>query len=103
MHRVIMGFPSLLVDHIDCNGLNNQRDNLRTASTAQNTHNRRKGKNNTTGYKGVQLDKRTGQFRALIRHDGANVFLGHFCTAENAAIAYAEAAKLIRAEFARTA
>ena len=55
MHRIIMGVddPTVFVDHIDGDGLNNQRSNLRLASRAENKRNGRDYRNNTSGVKGV--------------------------------------------------
>ena len=60
MHRVVLErmlgkplLPSEYSDHIDHNGLNNQRDNLRVSSASQNNMNSRIRKNSTSGYKGI--------------------------------------------------
>ena len=47
---------------------------------------------NTSGYKGVQIDKKYGYIHAYIRANGKNMFLGRFNTVEEAAAAYDEAA-----------
>jgi hypothetical protein len=57
MHWQIMGCK--WIDHIDGNTLNNQRCNLRLVNNTQNTHNSNKRRNNTSGYKGVCLHKKT--------------------------------------------
>lgn len=53
MHQMIMGFPKSIVDHIDRNGLNNQRSNLRITTQSINIANAGMFANNTSGYKGV--------------------------------------------------
>ncbi len=57
MHRVIMGVydPEIEIDHIDHNGLNNQKNNLRACTGDQNRKNRRKGHGATSKYIGVHL------------------------------------------------
>ncbi len=101
MHRQIMGFPGgFLVDHRDGNGVNNRRDNLRLATTAQNIHNRRTSGRSASGYKGVHFFKRTKQWGAYIKTDGRQRWLGIFDTVEAAHAVYVEAAKAVHGEFA---
>lgn len=101
MHRLILDISGdERVDHIDCNGLNNTRANLRLATPAQNMYNRRMNKNNKTGYKGVRIDQ--GKYRADIRKDGKMKFLGFFDNLIDAAKAYDQAAIKLFGEFART-
>src|SRR5437016_1019112 len=53
MHRFMTGFKSCEIDHIDGNGLNNQRANLRLATKSQNQHNRGPMKKGSSRFKGV--------------------------------------------------
>lgn len=76
------------IDHIDQNKQNNHPSNLRKATRSQNGRNRRKLKNNTTGYIGVSFHKITEKFVANIRNDNKNKHIGLFTTAESAAHAY---------------
>jgi hypothetical protein len=102
LHRVIMGEPDgLKIDHIDSDGLNNRRANLREATTSQNNHNQRIRGDNTSGFKGVSWDKRCGKWRADIRLDGKNRFLGYHATLEAAAEAYAAASADLHGQFGR--
>ena len=104
LHRVIAGEPEALeVDHIDCDGLNNRRSNLRAATRAQNMHNMRTPKRNTSGFKGVGFDRLSGQWRAYIKINGKQHHLGCFTTPEDAHEAYVTASDRLHGEFGRIA
>lgn len=106
MHREILGLPPGRVnkgDHKNQNTLDNRDDNLRPATNSQSGQNRRRGKNNTTGYKGVYFQKRSGKFWALITVNKVRIHLGYFDTAEEAYAAYCVAAIKYFGEFARLA
>lgn len=99
MHRLILGAKqNQQVDHIDHNGLNNTRKNIRLCTASENQWNRRKLKSATSKYKGVRLDD--GRWRAQISHNGQTKQLGSFSTEEEAAKAYNEIAKQ-RGKFAK--
>ena len=107
LHRIIMarviGRPLddfEHVDHRDGNGLNNTRANLRIATHTQNMQNRKRHKNNKSGYKGVYR-RRSGKWRAAIRVNGKYISLGSFDTPEEAYAAYCKAAIQYHGEFAR--
>ncbi len=103
MHRAIVGATAgQQVDHADGNSLNNQRHNLRFCTNAENQYNKVTPSNNTSGYKGVSLHKRSGLWRASIVHEGKRNYLGYFDTPEDAAKAYDAAAHELHSEFART-
>jgi AP2 domain len=96
IHALLMGTTG--VDHIDGDGLNNRRSNLRLASLNDQAHNKRLQMNNTTGFKGVFHQRK--RFFARIRINSKAIFLGTFNTALEAARAYNEAAKKYHGEFA---
>jgi len=84
MHREVMNVPDgMQTDHIDRNGLNNQRNNLRVVTRQQNQFNR--------NAKGYCFDKPTQKFRAQIRLNGKQIHLGFFETALEARAAYLKA------------
>lgn len=101
MHRVIMGFGpgDPHVDHIDGDGLNNRRSNLRPATKAQNRANGR-GRGGTSAYKGVSWRSDRGRWRAVICIDGSFMSLGSFDSEIDAALAYDAAATEAWGEFA---
>lgn len=104
MHRAILGAPGHLhVDHINGDGLDNRRANLRTATLAQNRWNEGVRKNNLSGFKGVSFVAAKAKWRAEINASGRKHHLGYFATAEDAGAAYAAAAKELHADFARAA
>lgn len=101
MHRVIMKAPAdMLVDHKDNNTLNNQRENLRVCTKAENNRNVSPRKDNKFGYKGVNYKKGINRFRAYISTGVKCLHLGYFKTAKEAAAAYNKAAKKYHGEFA---
>jgi hypothetical protein len=101
MHRVIMNAPAgVCVDHIDGNGLNNRKSNLRLASSSQNNCNRKAFSNRSSKYKGVSRAKGRTKWRASICYQGLKENLGYFKNEEDAARAYDKAAKECQGEFA---
>lgn len=103
MHRMILCVPEgKQTDHIDHNGLNNQKSNLRTATPVQNGANRKMCQRNTSGFKGVSWSKSHNKWRAQISIERRNNHLGLFENAQDAAKAYDEGAIRLNGEFAST-
>jgi HNH endonuclease len=100
MHRLIMKPPrGLVVDHIDGNGLNNRRCNLRVCTQAQNLRNRA-GRIATSRFKGVSYDRRRHKWAACISQDSRTIHIGHFDDEIEAAFAYDLRAVALAGEFA---
>lgn len=105
MHRLLMGLSfgdKRCVDHIDGNGLNNQRANLRIATTSQNAMNKRSQSGSTSSFKGVSFNRQNRKWQAIITVNGTTRRLGNFDTEEEAALRYDEAARYLHGEFAMT-
>lgn len=102
LHRFLLGLtgPSLVVDHINGDGLDNRRSNLRVCTQADNNKNMKFYSSNTSGYRGVHFNKRDQKFQANIRVDKKLRFLGYFNSAIEAAKAYNDAATMYFGEFA---
>ncbi len=103
MHRVILKAPGGLdVDHINGDGLDNRRINLRVCTRSQNLANQGTQARNLSGCKGVSWDKRTGRWITFISVNSKNHNLGRFDDLQTARAAYQAAAVRHFGEFART-
>lgn len=95
LHREILKAPDHLeVDHVNRNGLDNRRSNLRLATHSQNAVNKEKPKSGTSQFRGVSLYRPRGLWQAQIKVNGKNRGLGHFKSEVSAARAYDKAALL---------
>lgn len=105
MHRQILKTDAPRVDHEDTNPLNNQRENLRPSTHAQNLWNRGKQVNNKSGYKGVckiSDFQRRKCWIAQIAVKGKHIHLGYYHTPEEAHEAYKEAVIKYHGKFGRS-
>ena len=107
-HRLIWLYvhgrlPKVWIDHINGNKGDNRLVNLREATPTQNHANKRRMKNNTSGFKGVCFDKTRKLWMASFCADYKQKNLGRFTTPEAAHEAYMAAARKYHGEFARAA
>lgn len=99
LHTFLTGYA--LTDHINGDGLDNRRLNLRAATASQNGANMPAPAHNTSGFKGVHFYRRTSRWRAYITVNQHHRHLGYFTDAKTAALAYDDAAIEAWGEFAR--
>ena len=88
------------IDHIDNNKANNRIENLREATTQQNSCNEKLRSTNTSGVKGVYFNKRKQQWHARVSHFYKEIHVGYFKTLEEAEKAVKEKRAEIHKEFA---
>lgn len=91
MHRELLGLPAsrgkdgLLVDHINGDGLDNRRANLREATHAQNMQNRKKHRHGRSRFRGVTWNGSRNVWRAQVTLDKRRHNLGSYRDEEQAA------------------
>jgi hypothetical protein len=89
MHRFILqAAPGTIVDHINHNGLDNRRENLRIVDVVTSNRHRRKVGKATSDYKGVQWWPATKKWKALIRINGVQTYITTLADERKAAQAY---------------
>jgi hypothetical protein len=99
MHRLIMNTPKgMHTDHINHDGLDNRRINLRVCTNQQNLFNHQKRQNCSSKYKGVIWE--VNKWTARIKYNNKSTRLGHFDNEIDAARAYDENAKRLYGEYA---
>lgn len=96
-------WPKDEIDHINGDQADNRIANLRLASRAQNSQNKRVPRHNTSGFKGVSINRKSGKWVAMIQVASKQMYIGRFNTKEEAHAAYCTAAAKFFGEFARAA
>ncbi len=105
LHRYILRCePEQRIDHISGDPLDNRKQNLRLASAAENSRNKKRATfpGKTSRFKGVCWSRNDEMWLAQIAVDGERIRLGLFEVEEDAARSYDGAATTLHGEFART-
>lgn len=101
MHRVILNYyGKMQIDHINGNGLDNRKENIRICTPSQNQRNRNKSANKTSIYKGVSRTK-YGTWHAYFRYNGKQINLGAYNKEEDAAQKHNTIAILLWGKYAK--
>lgn len=103
LHRLVMNAPpGVEVDHINGDGCDNRKANLRLCTSQENRWNIPQRRTNRSGFMGVSWHKRERAWRAQYSHRGKLTFLGYFDTPEAAHAAYVAAVAPLRGQFCKT-
>ena len=100
MHRFILNTNSE-IDHINNNGLDNRRKNIRIVTRSQNNANTRKRCDCSSIHKGVSFFRATKKWHGYINKDGKRIHLGYYENEVDAAIAYNKKAKELFGKYAK--
>ena len=101
LHRFVLNLTddNFVIDHINHNGLDNRKCNLRICNTQQNAMNKITPKNNTSGHIGVSFDKTRNKWMAYIKLNGRMKNLGRYNSYEEAVAARENAEELYFKEY----
>lgn len=100
MHRVINKTPvGLVTDHVNGDGLDNRKVNLRTATSSQNGGNRKPNQIAKSRHKGVSWNTRYQRWRVDIKVGEKRTYLGLFHDEDEAAAIYNAASERLFGEF----
>ena len=103
LHNFVLGFTprnKTYADHINRNRLDCRKSNLRIVTAQQNSMNKSRQKNSTTGYIGVTFDKQQGRYKARIGLNDRRIQLGTSTNPVECAQMYNWAAPIVFGEFA---
>jgi hypothetical protein len=102
MHNVVMGSRPGKVDHINRNGLDNRRRNLRLHNGQHENMRNQRARTGTSSFKGVSRRSDGKKWVATITVDGERIHIGSFESEREAAIAYDTHARSLHGRFSST-
>jgi len=83
LHRLILSSLEQ-IDHINHNGLDNRRVNLRICTNAENNRNKQSNRNPKSGHTGIRYNEKTDSYYVRIMVDKKEISLGHYKTLDEA-------------------
>jgi len=105
-HRLIFlyhyGYLPKFIDHIDGDILNNNIENLRSATKSENACNRGKQNNNTSGIKGVTWDKKLKKWKAQCKKNGKYYYLGLYDKIQDAELTIKNFRDIIHGDYSKS-
>lgn len=102
LHRFVSGSPKGQVDHKNGDTLDNRRENLRVTNHSGNQMNSKSRPGSSSRYKNVYWNKQLKKWKAQIRVDGQDFFLGYFDQERHAAYAVELNLPILHGEFYRS-
>ena len=103
IHRLVYlyhyGYMPKLIDHKHGKKIGNYIWNLRPCTYSENSANRGTNKNNTSGFRGVTLNKKTSAWIERVKYKGVNYELGCYKTPDEASKAVEEKRKSLHLNF----
>lgn len=101
LHRLVLEItdPNVFIDHINHNGLDNRKENLRICTNQENIQNCLTPKNNKSGCKGVYWSKDRNKWTVQVTINNKTKYIGRYDSYEDAIEARKEAAKIYYGEF----
>jgi hypothetical protein len=101
LHRLIMKPPiEKQIDHINSNGLDCRKCNMRLCNHSQNKMNEGLRSSNTSGFKGVSWNKARQKWTSQIKINYKNIHIGYYDEIKDAGQSYREAATKYFGDFA---
>jgi hypothetical protein len=100
LHRFLLDSPKGIIDHVNGNGLDNRKANLRLTNATGNNQNCRKRAGTSSKYKGIHFSSKENKFKAQIQVNKKKLSLGTYKNEIEAALAYDRAAIAYFGEFA---
>lgn len=91
----------MVVDHINDDGLDNRKANLRTCTNQENLRNRRKNRKGSSRYRGVHWAKKENRWCGRVAINGKRIYCGFFSSEDDAAKAVDATAIELYGRFAR--